>query len=225
MKRLSVFILIALFILQLSANDLLTISWENLIPEMVEFEDPFEKLGPEQLSDLSLMVRVKALDQKNPQRVSNEMRREIFDIEKSLLADGIDVEGLLAQREKIGELRRVKAESVNSDLNKKNIRMAGYLLPLEYSGKKVTEFLMVPWVGACIHTPPPPINQIIYVKYDKGFAVNSRYMPVWVSGVIQTQAATSNLFLIDGSSEISSGYTLDANQIENYIMEERLGAK
>ena len=45
--------------------------------------------------------------------------------------------------------------------------MPGYLLPLEFSGKLVSEFLLVPWVGACIHTPPPPPNQIVHVKTDK----------------------------------------------------------
>jgi hypothetical protein len=224
MKTLTVFTLIGLFILQLSANDLLTISWENLIPAAVEFDDPYEELSRKQLSDLSLMVRIRTLEKKNPNRVSDESRQQADEIEKSLRSDGIDIEGLLAQRKKVAELRRSKAESVNPDLSDKSIRMPGYLLPLDFSGKMVTEFLLVPWVGACIHTPPPPKNQIVYVKYEKGFEVHSRFTAVWITGVMSTQATTNNLYLTDGTSDINSGYMVQAELIESYE-EEPLSAK
>jgi hypothetical protein len=216
MKTLTVFTLIGLFILQLSANDLLIISWENLIPAAVEFDDPYEELSRKQLSDLSLMVRIRTLEKKNPNRVSDESRQQADEIEKSLRSDGIDIEGLLAQRKKVAELRRSKAESVNPDLSDKSIRMPGYLLPLDFSGKMVTEFLLVPWVGACIHTPPPPKNQIVYVKYEKGFEVHSRFTAVWITGVMSTQATTNNLYLTDGTSDINSGYMVQAELIESY---------
>ena len=57
---------------------------------------------------------------------------------------------------------------MNPALDGKTIRIPGYVLPLEFSGSKVTEFLLVPWVGACIHTPPPEPNQIVYVKARQG---------------------------------------------------------
>ncbi len=38
------------------------------------------------------------------------------------------------------------------------------MLPLEMSGPKAVEFLLVPTVEACAHTPPPPPpNQLVYV--------------------------------------------------------------
>ena len=80
-----------------------------------------------------------------------------------------DVDGLLAIRAEITEKRRARGQTANADLNDKNIRMPGYLLPLEFENRKVTEFLLVPWVGACIHTPPPPPNQIVHVKLENGF--------------------------------------------------------
>jgi hypothetical protein len=93
MKKLTVFTLIGLFILQLSANDLLTISWENLIPAAVEFDDPYEELSRKQLSDLSLMVRIRTLEKKNPNRVSDESRQQADEIEKSLRSDGTEKKG------------------------------------------------------------------------------------------------------------------------------------
>ena len=80
----------------------------------------------------------------------------------------------------------------------------------------VVEFLLVPWVGACIHTPPPPPNQIVHVVLDEENAFESRslFEPVWASGVLSTRRSTRNLFLKDGSSDIEISYRLQAGQVE-----------
>lgn len=50
-------------------------------------------------------------------------------------------------------------------LDGQNIRLPGYIVPLEVSEEgRTTEFLLVPYFGACIHVPPPPSNQIVHVK-------------------------------------------------------------
>ena len=69
---------------------------------------------------------------------------------------GVDVDGLLAKRRAMSEHRT--AAQVNPLLDGLTVRLPGYVLPLEITGRKVTEFLLVPWVGACIHTPPPPMT-------------------------------------------------------------------
>jgi hypothetical protein len=51
----------------------------------------------------------------------------------------------------------------NSELDRASIRIVGYIVPLEQSKIGIKEFLLVPYFGACIHTPPPPSNQIIHV--------------------------------------------------------------
>ena len=96
--------------------------------------------------------------------------------------------------------------------------MPGYMLPLEFEGKGVTEFLLVPWVGACIHTPPPPPNQIVHVTLDEGNAFDSStgFEPVWIEGEMQTRKSTRNLYLADGSSDIEIGYRLQAILVERY---------
>ena len=73
------------------------------------------------------------------------------------------------QQRLVGKLGHGPAGAVVEELDATTIRMAGYLLPLDYSGRRVTEFLLVPWVGACIHTPPPAPNQVVYVVYPEGF--------------------------------------------------------
>jgi hypothetical protein len=102
---------------------------------------------------------------------------------------------------------------VNAALDGELVR---YLLSLEVSGKDITEFLLVPWVGACIHTPPPPPNQIVHVKADRPVGNVSLFMPIWVTGRTAATATRSNLCLVDGSADISAGYSLKATRVEPY---------
>ena len=199
------------------ASTVRELNWDDLIPEEVQFDDPFETLGREKLEYLGFVARVRNKVATGEQ-VGKATREEMAELEAKLIADGIDVDGLLARRTEIRELRKKRAGSVVGELDGESVKMPGYLLPLEYSGTKVTEFLLVPWVGACIHTPPPPPNQIVHVVLDQGDGFESRsvYEPVWVAGEMFTQSSTRNLFLKDGSSDISIGYKLRANLVEKY---------
>ena len=87
---------------------------------------------------------------------------------------------------------------------------------MEYDGKKVTEFLLVPWVGACIHTPPPPPNQIVHVKLNEGIKVAHRYKPVWVSGKLEVGSANKELYYVDGSATIDFTYSISGAAAEEY---------
>jgi hypothetical protein len=190
------------------------LGWEDLIKK-VEFEDPFETLTPDQLGDLGMVARVRQLQAAGRQvgeGTIKEMKEATLRLEKA----GVDIDGLLDRRAEIRELRKQRAHAVVEDLNGARIRMPGYALPLEFSGQKITEFLLVPWVGACIHTPPPPPNQIVYVKLEKGIESRGRFTPVWVTGEMAVKSATKNLYLVDGSAGIDIGYSLAASQVEPY---------
>ena len=75
---------------------------------------------------------------------------------------------------------------VVAELDGKRVHIGGYVVPLDFDATTVKEFLLVPFVGACIHVPPPPANQIIYVKTEKGFEVAGQFDPVTVTGTIKT---------------------------------------
>ena len=128
----------------------------------------------------------------------------------------MDIDGLLAKRQEIAEKNRAQAQGVNPALDGRLVRLPGYLLPLEFSGKEVSEFLLVPWVGACIHTPPPPPNQIVHVKADKPIGNVSMFMPIWVTGRLSTTSTKTNLYLVDGASDINASYSLRATEVEPY---------
>ena len=77
-------------------------------------------------------------------------------------------------------------------LEGKLVKIPGFTVPLEDWAFSVTEFLLVPYVGACIHTPPPPPNQLVYVKMDEGQrATMDGWNPVWVEGVLEIEMTQS----------------------------------
>ena len=198
------------------AEDTRDVTWDDLVPADLDFDDPFEKLTEDQLYNLALIARYR--EQKESKDKSPDFTRADYDEAMSKLkADDIDVDGLISRREEITEKRRLRGLTANSKLNGKSIRLPGYLLPLEFKDKKVTEFLLVPWVGACIHTPPPPPNQIVHVKLDKGFDIGDEvFTAVWVNGKMKTEKNNPELSFIDGKQNIDVSYVLDADGVELY---------
>lgn len=77
---------------------------------------------------------------------------------------------------------------VKQSLDGKEVKIPGFVVPLEGDDESLTEFLLVPYFGACIHVPPPPSNQIVYVKFEKGVPVDNLYDAIWVTGTLSTQA-------------------------------------
>jgi len=77
-----------------------------------------------------------------------------------------------------------KGGFINMKLNNKNIKIPGYITPITFEGENVTEFLFVPYRGACIHVPPPPSNQIIYVKSAKGLKAEDIWSAKWITGIL-----------------------------------------
>lgn len=88
------------------------------------------------------------------------------------------------------------------------IKISGFAIPLEMKGDKVTEFLLVPYFGACIHTPPPPANQIIHVTSKRPVDSMRTMDAVTVSGTMGLNRAESPWG--------TSGYRLAVDKVEPY---------
>jgi hypothetical protein len=95
-------------------------------------------------------------------------------------------------------------------INGRKGRIAGFALPLERKGGKVIEFLLVPYFGACIHTPPPPANQIIHAKSARPLAGVKMMEPFWVYGTFAVQRAATDWGV--------AGYRLTVDKVEPYDM-------
>lgn len=101
------------------------------------------------------------------------------------------------------------AAPVVASLNGREIRLPGYIVPLGINGQGVVnEFLLVPYFGACIHVPPPPSNQIVYVQSDAGIKLEALYQPFWITGAMQVEAVESDL--------ANAGYKIANAAIEPY---------
>ncbi|SHO54842.1 DUF3299 domain-containing protein [Vibrio quintilis] len=98
--------------------------------------------------------------------------------------------------------------SVRPELNGSFVKIPGFVIPLEGDENTVTEFLLVPYFGACIHVPPPPPNQIIDVKFPKGAPVQELWDVVYVIGKLKTEFVSSDV--------ADSGYVIEGIRIEMY---------
>ncbi|MCW5966756.1 MAG: DUF3299 domain-containing protein, partial [Bryobacterales bacterium] len=83
-----------------------------------------------------------------------------------------------------GERKSGDGVSLAGRMDGKVVRMAGYMVPLDGAAFRTTEFLLVPYYGACIHVPPPPAYQIVHARGipPEGFALEIQ-KPVWVEGI------------------------------------------
>lgn len=101
------------------------------------------------------------------------------------------------------------ASKLNPALNGTLIKMPGYIIPIDLSTEGVTSFVLVPYVGACIHTPPPPPNQLVFVTTDTPWAGDDLWEAIWVTGQMRHETQSTDV--------AETGYTLLAEKIEAYI--------
>ena len=97
-----------------------------------------------------------------------------------------------------------------ADLDGEEVSLKGYLVPLDFDAERVSEFVLVPYFGACIHVPPPPPNQIAYVQFAEGIAMSEleemMYDPFRVAGTLKVARAKTDL------AEV--GYQITATKME-----------
>ena len=98
---------------------------------------------------------------------------------------------------------------LNPALANAYIKMPGFIIPIDISGDGVTSFILVPYVGACIHVPPPPPNQLVFVTTKVPWPSERLWEAVWVTGTMQNKVQYTEV--------ADTGYELEADWIEIYI--------
>jgi len=89
------------------------------------------------------------------------------------------------------------------------IRLPGFIVPLEFDDEmNISEFFLVPYFGACIHLPPPPPNQIIFVDYPEGLQLDALYNPFWVTGTLKVKRVENDTAL--------AVYAMEAEAVVEY---------
>jgi hypothetical protein len=95
------------------------------------------------------------------------------------------------------------------ELDGKKIRLPGYTVPFDFStNAEIREFLLVPYFGACLHAPPPPPNQTVFVITETPIKVRDLAQAVWIEGTIHTQRQDTEL--------AGAAYTIRMTGIEAY---------
>lgn len=197
------------------------LKWDDLVPQLDALEDPLSGITADQAIDFDIVA---AFRQEGMTERTTENASAFDDAEKSeksLRKQGINFEAIF-QKYQAWQLEKEKqGNTLVTELNGKTVRIAGYLLPLDVTDQGVTEFLLVPYVGACIHVPPPPANQMVFVRLQQSYKVDGLYVPVWVTGKMKTRKTEKTLSLADGASTVPVGYTLQGMKVEPYKKEKK----
>ncbi|MHA7898619.1 MAG: DUF3299 domain-containing protein [Henriciella sp.] len=121
-----------------------------------------------------------------------------------LYSSGPIAEGSAAdQMIQIGTFNTVK------ELNETKVRIPGYTVPFEFGANaEIKEFLLVPYYGACLHAPPPPPNQTVFVMAEDPIRLRDLAQAVWIEGTIYTQTQESEL--------ADAAYTIRVDKVETY---------
>lgn len=110
--------------------------------------------------------------------------------------------------------KQTGSAAVNAKLDGQLIKIPGFIVPLsEDSEGLVTEFFLVPYVGACIHVPPPPPNQIVYVKPMEPVQAPGLGDAYWVTGRMHVQTRNTPL--------ASAAYSITADKVVPYTYDKK----
>lgn len=108
----------------------------------------------------------------------------------------------------ISSQQQPASSGVRGDWNGQIVRLPGFVVPIDQRGIGVVAFILVPYAGACVHVPPPPANQLVFVTTEKPYESAGLYEPVNVTGMFGVSATYTHLAQV--------GYALSADKIEPY---------
>ncbi len=102
------------------------------------------------------------------------------------------------------------SSGLRADWSGQTVRLPGFVMPLVHPGTGITTFILVPFVGACVHVPPPPANQLVFVTTDRPFQSAGLYEAVHVTGTLGVSTIHTHL------AEV--GYSLAADTVKPFAV-------
>ncbi|MEQ8404058.1 MAG: DUF3299 domain-containing protein [Oceanicaulis sp.] len=117
------------------------------------------------------------------------------------VASGIDHFG-------VERMPQIQTFNTVDALDGERVRIGGYVLPFDFNGGEISRFLLVPYVGACIHVPPPPPNQLVYVTTSEPIEIDGLWDPVYAEGIMRTKRQDNELG--------DTAYTLELDTLRPY---------
>lgn len=191
------------------------IGWNDLRPATRSLEAPFASLPEPLLQAMRTHVRWKTA--KRSARSDEAFKAEHEKALALLEEHGVAVDQLMKERRKIIAQNSRIGRGANADILGRSIRLPGYVVPLAFDDRAVTEFLFVPVAGACVHTPTPAPNQIVHVSYPEGIAFSSIFDAFWIEGELAAEDTKSDVVFYDGAaSGVEASYALNATDVRSF---------
>lgn len=119
-----------------------------------------------------------------------------------------EMEDYLLTMDFMKQSQPLEGDAIVTELDGKQVKIAGYITPITFDGDKVIDFLFVPYHGACIHVPPPPANQIVYAENVKNLSADATYDPVWLTGTLKAKPVSMLVANV--------GYSIENATVEPY---------
>ena len=194
------------------AANVKVLKWPELQPDAPVLRKTIVAMSQEQKSRLMRAIQQLELKQ---QIDSNKVKTaNLTATDHALLKEDFkELKPLIAE---IETFEKKRTTEMIPSLQGQVVEISGYLLPLKLKGKLVTEFLLVPVIGACIHVPAPPPNQMVVVQYPAGFPQGDLFAPITVVGKISIKSSKANLALADGAADVEVGYQMLASEVRAY---------
>lgn len=140
-----------------------------------------------------------------------ELMEKLPELMEELNADLLEQGDSLSAEVRMPDV--LSSTAIVSELAGEFVRIPGYLVPLEINERGDAEsFFLVPYFGACIHSPPPPPNQMVHVTFSGGMPADEIYVPYWVTGELEIETTENSLGI--------ATYAIDATTINEYEYEE-----
>ncbi|MBN7820965.1 DUF3299 domain-containing protein [Bowmanella yangjiangensis] len=181
--RLAILLILVFPPLVLAGDVFRTIEWQALLPE--RDQKAFDEAPPINHSEDPFVVP------QTDQQEADSIQQQIDEIKRKRLS-----EALVSTR-------------IRAEFDQQALRLAGFVVPLEYhSDNTVQSAFLVPYFGACIHMPPPPPNQIIYLQFSPGHKVEDIYQAYWLSGILSTQLTENEV--------ATAAYSMQVKEVHPY---------
>lgn len=195
--------------------------WKDLLPETVAYStDSYAHLSEAQLRRLARYARALWLVETGRDSQDRVTAREIADIRRAFIDEGVDVDWLLSQREAVRDHRI--PNSWNPAIVGHKVTLAGLVLPLEWDDtNQFRRFLLAADLGRCSHEAPPPVaNQVAYVDVPREVDLSTLGQdqahgdPCFrVEGVIKFNAAVYQAFRVDGVLRVDASCAIEVTSV------------
>ena len=195
-----------LFSIGLYSQSIEMLQWEDLLVKH-EHEDPYTDLPVDVRLNLMMAATGRQVLKTSREPASEAVQFRVDSLVNLITEQGIDIETIDRYHADMTRSFTNKTEKTRKELDGKLVGIPGYLLPLDKKDKLATEFLLVSWIGECIHKPRPK-NQVIHVTVKDGYECRSDFESVMIEGRMTVADNISELHLEEGSATIPSGYSI-----------------